>query len=118
MLINRFAKRPSMESNSLSGNAALRRTAPLLSRRALISARTISGVIPARLSFDPFEVGVGSEGAEATRLGRERIPGMAAGVHDGLVIDEQTVREVALPQRSEEHTSELQSHSDLVCRLL
>src|SRR5438034_2154275 len=24
----------------------------------------------------------------------------------------------ALPQRSEEHTSELQSHSDLVCRLL
>src|SRR5438132_2309519 len=25
---------------------------------------------------------------------------------------------VALPQRSEEHTSELQSHSDLVCRLL
>src|SRR5438034_8125068 len=26
--------------------------------------------------------------------------------------------ELALPQRSEEHTSELQSHSDLVCRLL
>src|SRR5438034_7551454 len=25
---------------------------------------------------------------------------------------------VALPARSEEHTSELQSHSDLVCRLL
>src|SRR5436190_14448959 len=25
---------------------------------------------------------------------------------------------VAVPERSEEHTSELQSHSDLVCRLL
>src|SRR5438034_3840615 len=28
------------------------------------------------------------------------------------------VRETVLLQRSEEHTSELQSHSDLVCRLL
>src|SRR5260221_5017928 len=27
-------------------------------------------------------------------------------------------RELAQPERSEEHTSELQSHSDLVCRLL
>src|SRR5260221_2202875 len=29
-----------------------------------------------------------------------------------------TINIVALPPRSEEHTSELQSHSDLVCRLL
>src|SRR5215204_7217344 len=29
-----------------------------------------------------------------------------------------TTQNVALPLRSEEHTSELQSHSDLVCRLL
>src|SRR5260221_8249950 len=27
-------------------------------------------------------------------------------------------RDALVPQRSEEHTSELQSHSDLVCRLL
>src|SRR5437588_8647661 len=27
-------------------------------------------------------------------------------------------RELKFPERSEEHTSELQSHSDLVCRLL
>src|SRR5260221_3582206 len=31
--------------------------------------------------------------------------------------DMQTAHEL-VPQRSEEHTSELQSHSDLVCRLL
>src|SRR5438034_3665258 len=29
-----------------------------------------------------------------------------------------TIRSRATPPRSEEHTSELQSHSDLVCRLL
>src|SRR5438132_2771058 len=30
----------------------------------------------------------------------------------------ETLDFVAIPNRSEEHTSELQSHSDLVCRLL
>ena len=54
--------------------------------------------LPPRLSFDLFEVGVGGEGAEPTSFGRERVPGGAAGVHDGLVIGEQPVREVALPQ--------------------
>src|SRR5437588_10084443 len=36
----------------------------------------------------------------------------------GVVDDEAGVRVVAGHGRSEEHTSELQSHSDLVCRLL
>src|SRR5438132_9271822 len=31
---------------------------------------------------------------------------------------DELMRVVDIPQRSEEHTSELQSHSDLVCRLL
>src|SRR5260221_6033092 len=37
-----------------------------------------------------------------------------------LVLDVEHVREcgIIVPRRSEEHTSELQSHSDLVCRLL
>src|SRR5438132_8888882 len=35
----------------------------------------------------------------------------------GVVADRRQSRAVGL-QRSEEHTSELQSHSDLVCRLL
>src|SRR5438034_6501426 len=38
------------------------------------------------------------------------------GLTDGLV--EGTCRGAACGHRSEEHTSELQSHSDLVCRLL
>src|SRR5438132_9333186 len=43
------------------------------------------------------------------------------GVPDLLVEDldfDRTIEIVALTKRSEEHTSELQSHSDLVCRLL
>src|SRR5438132_7624573 len=36
----------------------------------------------------------------------------------GDVQDERAVRLVRAGERSEEHTSELQSHSDLVCRLL
>src|SRR5947207_12605158 len=35
-----------------------------------------------------------------------------------LVCEQQEMKEVTAGQRSEEHTSELQSHSDLVCRLL
>src|SRR5438034_7591135 len=35
-----------------------------------------------------------------------------------LAISSPTERTRRLPRRSEEHTSELQSHSDLVCRLL
>src|SRR5438034_11388383 len=38
---------------------------------------------------------------------------MQTGAHDALLN-----RFVTQPNRSEEHTSELQSHSDLVCRLL
>src|SRR5215213_363017 len=55
-------------------------------------------VIPPRLSFELFEVGIGGQGAEPTSFGCERGPGGAAGVHDGLVIGEQPVREVAVPE--------------------
>src|SRR5260221_2151857 len=42
------------------------------------------------------------------------------GLHRLLVADEVVVNEIEMAAitRSEEHTSELQSHSDLVCRLL
>src|SRR5438132_9022461 len=40
------------------------------------------------------------------------------GEHDDDGDDRQQVLVDGLNQRSEEHTSELQSHSDLVCRLL
>src|SRR2546430_8952307 len=36
----------------------------------------------------------------------------------GLIMERERLREVSQPARSEEHTSELQSQSNLVCRLL
>src|SRR5438034_5640732 len=51
----------------------------------------------------------GEEGADATRHGGRGGAGRIGGRSDAGA--DQT-------QRSEEHTSELQSHSDLVCRLL
>src|SRR5215218_7689969 len=80
------------------------------SRAALLTViRTIAGnallvgakthrLIPPRLNLDLFEVGVGGEGVEPTRFGREGVPGRAVGVHDGLVVSEQAMREVTLSQ--------------------
>src|SRR5260221_9059101 len=42
----------------------------------------------------------------------------AYAVHRAQVGDQQAAEHEQHPLRSEEHTSELQSHSDLVCRLL
>src|SRR5438034_3013251 len=39
-------------------------------------------------------------------------------IHGPRLVAHDPVRAVRLGDRSEEHTSELQSHSDLVCRLL
>src|SRR5947207_10435988 len=50
-------------------------------------------------------------------LGGERDPGDARAAVAGGLADEEDARAGEAP-RSEEHTSELQSHSDLVCRLL
>src|SRR5215211_5348628 len=62
------------------------------------TGKVIRCMIPLRLSFDLFEVGIGGQGADTTRFSRKLVPGGAAGVHDGLVIGEQPVREVALPK--------------------
>src|SRR5438034_5190896 len=66
----------------------------------------------------PIFPGVG-RGAWVVRVGADDL-GRARAVllrqrKDGLLPQLLVVRR---PQRSEEHTSELQSHSDLVCRLL
>src|SRR5260221_2248316 len=50
-------------------------------------------------------------------LRNDRLSARPAAVRIGQKGDRCAVRELAAP-RSEEHTSELQSHSDLVCRLL
>src|SRR2546421_5061137 len=45
-------------------------------------------------------------------------PQLGQHIAELLDLHEQHASRTALPQRSEEHTSELQSRSDLVCRLL
>src|SRR5215211_8515727 len=50
---------------------------------------------------------------EGSRMGHEFI-----GIVDAIGSGVRTVKPGDLVVRSEEHTSELQSHSDLVCRLL
>src|SRR5437588_4303472 len=62
---------------------------------------------------------VGDQGAEAVGIPESDVPGTEAAHRiphedDAVLVD----REALLQGRSEEHTSELQSHSDLVCRLL
>src|SRR5437773_3943353 len=58
------------------------------------------------MNADDFADAPGSDG---TRFGR--------GFHRSNIATHED-RDVAIEERSEEHTSELQSHHDLVCRLL
>src|SRR5260221_3313193 len=53
---------------------------------------------------------------EQPRAGDQQVA--LAGLRPGADPDGSLVRADHVRQRSEEHTSELQSHSDLVCRLL
>jgi hypothetical protein len=55
-------------------------------------------MIPPRLGFDLFEVGVSGEGSKPAAVGCERVPGIAAGVHDGLVIGQEPMREEAFSE--------------------
>src|SRR2546428_8276195 len=53
------------------------------------------------------------------RIAREvRIPGFRPGKAPRALLQARIGADVARDERSEEHTSELQSRSDLVCRLL
>ena len=71
-----------------------------------------SGALPQR------EIGIlKSEGAAATRNGHFKKRDAAATI-DGHYKKRGRCRNEKWAVRSEEHTSELQSHSDIVCRLL
>src|SRR5688572_30934670 len=72
---------------------------------------------PADLGQGPLQIGVaaGAGVAEAHRLGLDAIHEDHPHPGEGVVIELAVGR---LDQRSEEHTSELQSQSNLVCRLL
>src|SRR5437773_9053513 len=68
---------------------------------------------PPRSTLFPYTTLFRSDHDELSRrLLRRQLCAVAehAGVHD--------LRAIEIPRRSEEHTSELQSHHDLVCRLL
>src|SRR5437588_1455320 len=61
-----------------------------------------------------------SQEDQADVAGDHEVPNQHGGTRllPGSVFQWQRRHDTALAQRSEEHTSELQSHSDLVCRLL
>src|SRR5438105_13675029 len=81
----------------------------------VLAASVVDGVVVRCRGGDP-QYGVGDEGVR----GRHRI-GAARGEINGVRkprIGSDIGVELAHPVRSEEHTSELQSRVDLVCRLL
>src|SRR5437588_5724742 len=66
----------------------------------------------------PFCCGSGTAFYCTAKEGQKRRRSRPGGRGQGSVRNQFRVVFVRLDQRSEEHTSELQSHSDLVCRLL
>src|SRR5438034_5034646 len=87
-----------------------RATAPReATRNALIRPRS---VVRASVSPSPYQdCAVSREKFASGSTASDRIP-------PALALGHSRPRESLPPERSEEHTSELQSHSDLVCRLL
>src|SRR2546428_5083740 len=82
-----------------------------------------STLFPYTTLFRSVTVVTAREGLEPVTLHREHAPHERAqlrAVHDPALVVERLVVDLAHhPElRSEEHTSELQSRSDLVCRLL
>src|SRR5438034_7355651 len=85
-------------------------------RRSSDLGAAIPGEVRGGRADEPTSAGREGEGARERALGnadehRQPSIGAAPGEVQGGRADEPT-------SRSEEHTSELQSHSDLVCRLL
>src|SRR5438034_8091423 len=77
---------------------------PSSSRRRLIACSSVSHAAPIAWSLQP------------ARLARKRSPAASTSRESAICSRNQGWRPSG--RRSEEHTSELQSHSDLVCRLL
>src|SRR5438132_5479613 len=74
---------------------------------------------PPRSTLFPYTTLFRSPGEHVLTHGGEDVDDLGVLGKPGLVLDAaRDDGEVARAARSEEHTSELQSHSDLVCRLL
>src|SRR5438034_5123108 len=95
------------------------RLAPTASGNRLISHATTSARIA---SADPFAGDAPRSTAEAVASRRIAPDGLMSGALTAAVTPDDPKRlqraATMIVKRSEEHTSELQSHSDLVCRLL
>src|SRR5438034_5782252 len=92
---------------------------------ALIDPQILRRCIPGCESLDKtadntylatMKVGIGP--VKGTFKGNVRLEDMRPPEHYRLIVDGKGGPGFAVDDRSEEHTSELQSHSDLVCRLL
>src|SRR2546430_9530851 len=73
---------------------------------------------PPRSTLFPYTTLFRSDGKHDVRVPRQTVPGAVLDRHDAdrSSWDERAARHAR--ERSEEHTSELQSQSNLVCRLL
>src|SRR5438034_6127253 len=101
-----------MQANAEKAHADLERIKPLaekdiVPKQALDAAEAASRAADAALAA-----------AQAALLGADARVGAARAARDQAALNLSYTRITAPAERSEEHTSELQSHSDLVCRLL
>src|SRR5438034_8669718 len=81
----------------------------------LLDSSLLSSLFPYTTLFRSISAGNGY------KVYAVRWPVFGGVTAEGLLLEPDTspvARIVAIPDRSEEHTSELQSHSDFVCRLL
>src|SRR5690242_21390410 len=76
-----------------------------------------STLFPYTTLFRSSRPGVRRDAKRAQRVGLDATPGSRRPIHRRAVIHHEA-RLGSDAQRSEEHTSELQSHVNLVCRLL
>src|SRR5947207_4011997 len=84
-------------------------------------AAWMGGLIADRSGRRKLTAGLGYAVSAICRLGWLLLPGRSMNAVAGLVLSDRigkAIRTAPRDARSEEHTSELQSHSDLVCRLL
>src|SRR5215211_2441966 len=112
----RFARRLTAPPHPLDG-------APdLVERFGILERREVAGILAERSGPDgaPDDLrapSLGKRGDKDHTLGPEGLPELVRRRASDLGSELLGGRESG-PKRSEEHTSELQSHSDLVCRLL
>src|SRR5690606_41977895 len=80
------------------------------------TSKRVSSYYTGRFANDPLNTMTIAE--ELIAAGNQNIPGLRYGDYSKIDIDPSNDKEFWFINRSEEHTSELQSRENLVCRLL